>query len=58
MEEKGMTRNVHRLEKIIRVVLGIFFGLLALLAHSWPGWARIGSGVVALAFFGTALVGY
>ena len=53
-----MIKNVPKVEKIVRVVLGIFLGFLALLANEWPGWARIGSGIVALAFLGTALVGY
>ncbi|MFH1488154.1 MAG: YgaP-like transmembrane domain [Pseudomonadota bacterium] len=53
-----MIKNVPKVEKLVRVGLGILFGFMALLAGGWPGWARIGSGIVALAFLGTALVGY
>ena len=53
-----MVKNVLRAEKIVRVVLGIVFGLLACLANGWPRWVRIGSGIVAVAFLVTALVGY
>jgi len=53
-----MKKNVHKAEQIVRVVLGILLGLLACLVNSWPGWIRIGTGIVALAFLGTALVGY
>ena len=53
-----MLKNVYKTEQIVRVVLGILFGLLAIFVNSWPGWARIVSGIVAVAFLGTAFSGY
>ena len=53
-----MIKNVPKAEKAARVVLGILFGFLTFFMGGWPGWARAASGIVALAFFGTALVGY
>ena len=53
-----MLKNVNKTEQIVRVVLGILFGLLAFFVDTWPGWARIGSGIVGVAFLGTAFSGY
>jgi hypothetical protein len=53
-----MMKNMNRPEQIVRVVLAILFGIPACFASSWPEWARIGSGIIAVAFLGTALVGY
>jgi len=53
-----MMKNINRPEQIVRVVLAILFGIPACLASSWPEWARIGSGIIAIALLGTALIGY
>jgi hypothetical protein len=53
-----MIKNVPKAEKSVRIVLGIIFGLLACFMGGWPGWARILSAVVAVAFLGTAFAGY
>ena len=53
-----MKKNVPKAEQIVRFVLGILLVLLACFVNSWSGWVRIGTGIVALAFLGTALVGY
>ena len=53
-----MMKNVSKAEQIFRVALGIICGLFACFMNSWPFWARIGSGIVAVAFFVTAFVGY
>jgi hypothetical protein len=57
-EVSHMMKNMNRLEQIGRVVLAILFGIPACFASSWSEWARIGSGIIAVAFLGTALVGY
>jgi hypothetical protein len=57
-EVSDIMKNMNRPEQIVRVVLAILFGIPACLASSWSEWARIGSGLIALAFLGTALVGY
>ena len=54
----GMKKNVPNTEKLIRIVLGVIFGLLACLTGSWPGWVRIVFGIIGIAFLGTAFVGY
>ena len=51
-------KNVASTERIVRIVLGIILALLACFAGGWPGWARVVSGIVAIAFLGTAFVGY
>ena len=43
--------------KVVRIVLGDIFGLLACLTGGWPGWVRIVFGIIAVAFLGTAFVG-
>jgi hypothetical protein len=57
-EPSNMMKNVNRPEQIVRVVLAILFGIPALFAGSWSEWVRVGSGIIAVAFLGTALVGY
>ena len=57
-EVSNMMQNMKRPEQILRVVLAILFGIPACFASSWSEWARIGSGIIAVAFLGTALVGY
>ena len=53
-----MKKNVSQSEKIVRIIGGVALGLIALLIHAWPGWARIASGIVGVSFVVTALVGY
>ena len=53
-----MKKNVPNTEKLVRIVLGVIFGLLACLTGGWPGWVRIVFGIIAIAFLGTAFVGY
>ena len=53
-----MEKNVPKNEKLIRILLGIVLGLMACFISSWSGWVRGGLGIVAIAFLGTALVGY
>jgi len=57
-EPSNMMKNVNRPEQIVRVLLAILFGIPACFASSWSEWVRIGSGIIAVAFLGTAVVGY
>jgi hypothetical protein len=41
-----MMKNVQKYEQIVRLVLGVVLGLLALLVNAWPEWVRIGSGIL------------
>jgi uncharacterized membrane protein len=56
--EKMMEKNVTKNERIIRIVLGIVLGIMACFISSWSGWVRGVLGIVAIAFLGTAFVGY
>ena len=51
-------KNMPKYEQIVRFVVGVVLGLLALFVNAWSGWVRIGSGIVAVSFIVTALVGY
>jgi Na+-translocating ferredoxin:NAD+ oxidoreductase RnfD subunit len=53
-----MEKNVTKNEQIGRIVLGIVLGIMACFIGSWSGWVRGLLGIVALAFLGTAFVGY
>lgn len=53
-----MMKNVPKYEQIVRIILGVVLGLLALFMDAWHGWIRIGSGILAVSFIITALVGY
>ena len=53
-----MEKNVPKPEQAIRIILGIISGLMACFIGSWSGWVRGGLGIAAIAFLGTALVGY
>jgi hypothetical protein len=53
-----MEKNVNKNEQIIRIVLGIVLGIMACFINSWSGWVRGVLGIAAIAFLGTALVGY
>jgi hypothetical protein len=53
-----MRKNVPKPERIVRIVLGIVFVVMALLSTGWPGWARWGSTLTGVAFLATAFVGY
>lgn len=53
-----METNVAKNEQIIRIVLGIILGIMACFISSWPGWIRGVLGVAAVAFLGTAFIGY
>ncbi len=53
-----MVKNVPKFEQTIRIALGIISGLMACFISSWSGLVRGGLGIVAIAFLGTALVGY
>ena len=57
-EVSNMMKNMNKPEQIVRVVLVILFGIPACFTSSWSEWARIGSGIIAVAFLGTAMVGY
>ena len=57
-KEKKMMKNVPKYEQIVRIILGVVLGLLALFMDAWHGWIRIGSGILAVSFIITALVGY
>jgi len=56
--EKRMKKNVNKNEQIIRIVLGIVLGIMACFINSWSGWVRGVLGIAAIAFLGTAFVGY
>jgi len=53
-----MKKNVDKAEKILRIILGIILGIMAIFTGSWSGWARAIIGIAAIAFLGTAFVGY
>lgn len=53
-----MEKNVTKNEQIIRIVLGIVLVIIAWFISSWSGWVRGVLGIVAIAFLGTAFVGY
>ena len=53
-----MTKNVARPEQIVRIVLGLLGGLLALLVSGWPAAVRIAFGATGLFLIATAAVGY
>jgi hypothetical protein len=53
-----MEKNVNKNEQIIRIALGIVLGIMACFISSWSGWIRGVLGIAAIAFLGTALVGY
>ena len=53
-----MEKNVFKVEKTGRFVIGIILGLLAIFASSWNGWLRIILGILAVASLGTAFAGY
>jgi hypothetical protein len=55
---KSMEKNVKKIEQIIRIVLGIVLGSMACFIGSWSGWVRGVLGISAIAFLGTAFVGY
>lgn len=57
-EVNKMEKNVVKVEKTVRIVLGIILGLLAVFASSWAGWLRIVLGILAVASLGTAFAGY
>ena len=53
-----MEKNVTKNEQIIRIILGIVLGIMACIISSWSGWIRGVLGIGAIAFLGTAFVGY
>ncbi len=53
-----MKKNVDKAEQIIRIILGIILGIMALFTGTWSGWARAVMGIAAIAFLGTAFVAY
>jgi hypothetical protein len=53
-----MTKNILKTEGIIRVILGVILGMLALLQNTWHGSIRMVSAIAAMAFIITAFVGY
>ena len=53
-----MEKNVNKNEQIIRIILGIVLGIMACFISSLSGLVRGVLGIMAIAFLGTAFVGY